>query len=94
MIFHQGSPRYARFQAALTKVCFLIGMCPKICSKYLPKPSKIHPESDPGPYQKIDDFLEGPPGGIDRKSTIPLHQIWSEKGEEMERDCLKRRHLS
>ena len=33
-----------------------------------PKPSKIHPRSDPEPYQKIDVFLEGLPGALGTKS--------------------------
>ena len=58
-------------------------------SKWLSKPSKIRPGSDPEPYQKIDDFLEGPPGALATNNTTPLHQIWSGKGEEMERDMPK-----
>ena len=52
-------------------------------SKCLPKPSKIHPRSDPEPYQEIDDFLEAPQGELGTKYMMALHQIWSEEGEEM-----------
>jgi len=54
-------------------------------SKWLPKPSGIHPRSDPEPYQKIDVFLEGLPGGFATNSTMVLHWIWLGKGEEKER---------
>ena len=46
------------------------------------------------PIKKVDAFPEGPPGGSYPNSTMDLEWIWSEKGEEMDRDCLKRRHLS
>ena len=85
MTFCQSSRARSGSEAFLIKFYYWSRICSKISSKCLPKPYKIHPRSDPEPYQEIDDVLEG----IARKSTIPLHWILSEKGEEMERDCLK-----
>ena len=60
-------------------------ICLKMISEWRPKPSKIHHGSDPEPYQKIDVFLEGPPGALGTKCAMTLHWIWLAKGEEKER---------
>ena len=85
MTFVQSSGLAERFEAFLINVCFLIGICPKMSSKCPPKPYKIHHGSDPEPYQKIDVFLEGLPGGLARNNPMTLHWIYLQKGEEKER---------
>ena len=82
MTFVRSSRASTRFGAFLINVCFLIGICPKITSKLLPKPSKIHHRSDPEPYQKKYVFLEGLLGALGTNTTVTLHQISLEKGGE------------
>ena len=81
MTFCRSSRARSRFEAYLISLCNLVGIYPKISPKLLPKPFRICSRSDPEPYQKIDDFLEGSPGALATNNATPLHQIWSGKGE-------------
>ena len=83
MTFWPSSRASSRFQAILIYVDFLIGNWSKMSSKWLSKPSKIRPGSDPEPYQKIDDFLKRVGEEVARFGTIPREWILPRKGGDL-----------